>query len=240
MAGITPFLFTSERELAETGRWFEMYINPEAIGLSTKIIQVKTHTKRAIVTTHWRNDHQDMRASGKSGWILKPSILQQSIQDGIHDILHPNASATSNLSLKDYAKKFPDQITQDINNITSKNPNIGKLNLLNTKPLNLTITPRDFVNNLKQIALEDMFYIDQNQIEHYNSKKIQIYTKTFPLGVTLNGYFTDFNIPEKADDSQVISYDFSFVTESSDDSSQNTNFLNNAVRELVIRNDLRI
>ena len=232
MAGITPFLFTSEREIAETGRWFEMYINPETVNISTKPINSKTHTKRAIVTTHWRNDHPELKASGKSGWILKPSILEQVGKEAIRDILDPKKTV-------DYVKKYGDKLQEDVTNI-GKGVKAGNLNFVNTKSANITITPRDFISQLHQIALEDMYYIDENQVEHYNAKKLQIYTKRYPRGIIIDGYFSDFTIPENANDPQAISYDFSFVIETFNDSMQSTNFLKSAVRELVIQNNLRI
>ena len=69
MAGYTPFLFTSQKELDLTGKWYEMWINPENVNLDRKKIKTQHHTKGAIVVMHWRDELVSLRITGKSGWI---------------------------------------------------------------------------------------------------------------------------------------------------------------------------
>ena len=40
-----------------------------------------------------------------------------------------------------------------------------------------------------------------------------MFTKQYPSGVILEGYYTDFSIPESSEDAQTISYSFNFTVE---------------------------
>lgn len=74
-------------------------------------------------------------------------------------------------------------------------------------------SPRVFLNRLRDIAQEAMYFVDLNGVEHYNTKYIKIYTKQFPNGMICEGYYKNFNIPEDSEDAQTIAYDFTFTVE---------------------------
>jgi hypothetical protein len=222
MAGLTPFLFTSVHELNETGRWFQMYINPTELAFTNTPMQSVTHTKGAVATTHWRNDLVKITAKGASGWILKESMVQSITQDLIHDVINGGDAVKT---LKKYG--------QTILNVPQSSFNLSGFNNANT-------TARSFLKSLTDIALEDMYFTDNDGIEYYNQKKILVYTKQFPLGLIINGYFTNFVVPETAQDGQVINYSFNFTSETEDDSQQGASFLKNALKELLITANIKL
>jgi len=74
-------------------------------------------------------------------------------------------------------------------------------------------SPRIFLERLRNIAEENMYFVDLNGIEHYNTKYIRIFTKQYPDGMICEGYYTSFNIPEEGEDAQTITYDFDFIVE---------------------------
>jgi hypothetical protein len=86
---------------------------------------------------------------------------------------------------------------------------MGKQSRLNK----LNNSPRKFLQRLRDIADEPMYYIDDEGCEHYNIKYIKIFTKQYPYGVICEGWFRSFEVPESADDLQTISYAFEFVVE---------------------------
>ena len=75
-------------------------------------------------------------------------------------------------------------------------------------------SPRVFLQRLRDIADEPMYFIDLKGVEHYNIKYIKLYTKQYPNGVVCEGYFTSFNVPEEGSDVQTVKYDFEFTIES--------------------------
>jgi len=75
-------------------------------------------------------------------------------------------------------------------------------------------SPRIFLNRLRNIADEPMYFIGLDGVEHYNTKYIKIYTKQYPAGVVCEGYFKDFSVPESGEDAQTINYSFNFTIES--------------------------
>jgi len=219
--GVTKFLFTSTRELEQTHQWMEMYINPESISFPRKTLQNKINTKGGIVVLHWKQDLPEIDCSGKSGWILQPSILQ--------DFTHELKSEFKGIEYKIDIKKAAQQTL-------AKNSQSLMQNIVNLKSSNITMNARDFVTQLQLIALEPMTYFDDSGVEKFNTKKLMIYTKRYPYGLILNGYFTSFDIDENANDAQIIPYKFHFVIEKEDDTQQTTNFLKNTFKELITTN----
>jgi len=74
-------------------------------------------------------------------------------------------------------------------------------------------SPREFLERLRNLSEEPMYFVDERGIEHYNTKYIKVFTKQYPKGVIFEGYFTQFNVPESAQDAQTVAYDFNFVIE---------------------------
>lgn len=79
---------------------------------------------------------------------------------------------------------------------------------------NMQNSPRIFLNRLRNIADEPMYFIGLDGVEHYNTKYIKIYTKQYPSGVVCEGYFKKFEVPESGEDAQTINYSFDFTIES--------------------------
>lgn len=74
-------------------------------------------------------------------------------------------------------------------------------------------SPRIFLQRLREMAQEPMYYIDTEGIEHYNIKYIKIFTKQYPKGVLCEGYYTSFEVPEEGEDVQTINYSFEYIIE---------------------------
>lgn len=75
-------------------------------------------------------------------------------------------------------------------------------------------SPRIFLQRIRDIANEPMYFVDLNGIEHYNIKYLKIYTKQYPHGIICEGYYKKFDIPESGEDAQTIDYKFDFTIES--------------------------
>ena len=225
MAGLSPFQFSSNKlqssktfgipflksgfvgdTLQSLLSYYEMWINPENVTITQPFQQTKQHTAGSIVTYHFRKDVATMSVVGKVGWIAIQSVMEEA------------RDSVMNAAMQGITGK---KVTAF--NKTAKNLNITDLN----SPLRQAIdptqrkgassrlnnSPRLFLDRLKNLANEPAYYMDKSGIEHYNVKYIRIYTKQFPNGVTCEGYFTDFVIPETQDDAQTISYSFNFVIE---------------------------
>jgi len=229
MGGFTPFQFSSKmlQERTTSGllggisiggdaatllhsafSWYEMWINPEKVDISTSYIQKPQQTAGSIVTFHYRQDNPSMSVSGKCGWI---QLESQSDIDagGLIKIKTPG--------VEDYATgEGPFEDKWDVNidkrealrraGIGSKPPQPGASD-------NTDNSPRKFLERLKSIADEPPYYVDYNGIDHYNIKFIKMYTKQFPKGVICEGYYKTFNIPETSADAQTIDYNFIFTIE---------------------------
>jgi len=218
MAGLTPFQFSSKMTQEKTTSgilggvklggiagnilqsafsWYEMWINPEKVTISTNFIQKPQHTAGSIVTYHYRKDTPKMSVSGQCGWVGIPSQV-----DG-------DSFGHSFLALTGYKYNPNDTEVGGKTNFERWSPKSrGGLQSDNTNN-----SPRVFLNRLRDIAEEPMYFIDSQGVEHYNMKMIKIYTKQYPDGVICEGYYTKFDVPETSDDVQTISYDFEFTIE---------------------------
>lgn len=168
----------------ETSAWFEMWINPEKVVITREYLQKRQHTAGAIVTYHYRPEVYKMRVEGVCGWIAINPQKESQAK---------SIGFSGDMALKYY------------NMVTSKSKNINP-------PQNGS--PRVFLERIKRIAEEPMYYVDLDGIEHYNRKFIKIYTKQYPDGVICEGYFTSFEVPESGEDPQTINYSFEYMIES--------------------------
>lgn len=228
MGGFTPFQFSSKmlQEKTTSGllggisiggdaaslihsafSWYEMWINPEKVDISTSYIQKPQQTAGSIVTYHYRPDNPAMSVSGKCGWIQLES--QESL--GINNLLSidtPNKA--------DAQKSGPFSKKWDVNFDKKEAKRRVGIGAKPTQPGasdNTNNSPRIFLGRLKAIADEPAYYVDYNGIDHYNVKFIKLFTKQFPEGVICEGYYKNFNIPETSDDAQTIDYNFVFTIE---------------------------
>ena len=201
--GFTPFQFSSRMTQVNTSQmgglipsnpisdlvnesiaWYEMWVNPQKLNLQREYIHKRQHTARSIVTYHYRPEVHKMRVSGVCGWI---AINPQKDKD----------DRSLGFRTPDDWKKFYDFWDKDkvkMNPATSNSPRI-------------------FLERLRNIADESMYFVDLEGIEHYNIKYIKIYTKQYPDGMICEGYYTNFEIPEEGEDAQTINYSFEFIVE---------------------------
>lgn len=228
MGGFTPFQFSSKmlQEKTTSGllggisiggdaaslihsafSWYEMWINPEKVEISTSYIQKPQQTAGSIVTYHYRQDNPSMSVSGKCGWIQ----LESQETAGINNLLSidtPNKA--------DAYREGPFAKGWDVNVDKREAKRRAKIGAKPVQPGasdNTDNSPRKFIGRLKAIADEPPYYVDYNGIDHYNVKFIKLFTKQFPEGVICEGYYKTFNIPESSDDAQTIDYNFVFTIE---------------------------
>ncbi len=219
MAGFTPFQFSSNKLQYETTftvgnkcgvlwdlftasvSWYDMWINPETINITQSYLNNTTHTANGIVTNHYRPELGIMSVSGKIGWVAIKSLLEEAKDATLASILNPEqALANSNKVFS----KFGDRMSQH----TATNPAA-----VTGKTSNINNSPRIFLERLRDLANQPMYYMDNQGIEHYNVKYIKAFTKQFPDGVIFEGFFKTFIIPESAQDAQTVSYNFDFTIE---------------------------
>ena len=209
--GFSPFQFSSRMTQMNTGQlggllpgnvisdlvneryaWYEMWINPEKVDISRQFQQKRQHTAAAIVTYHYRPEVEIMKASGVCGWI---AIEPQKDKDD------RSLGFSSKASKKDWAILNVSQIWKKSSYDASK---------LNPAKRN---SPRIFLERLRNIATEPMYFVDLQGLEHYNIKYVKIFTKQYPDGMICEGYYTDFDVPESGEDAQTVNYSFTFVIE---------------------------
>jgi len=227
MAGFTPFQFSSKmlQEKTTSGllggisfkgtfadmlhsafSWYEMWINPEKVNISSSYIQKPQHTAGSIVTYHYRQETPKMSVSGQCGWVLRQS------QKKSNQLWNFNVREGTDDSKPWYKRGW--NVNSDFNKRNLKD-RLGT----NAPPVrvgasdNFDNSPREFLSRLKEIADEPMYFLDAMGVEHCNIKFIKIYTKQFPEGVICEGYYTKFDIPEEAGDAQTIAYSFEFTIE---------------------------
>lgn len=220
MAGWTPFQFSSNKlqnanaisgvgaanslnmfsNAAQTVlSWYEMWVNPSNVKMSYEFKQVVRHTVGSIATFHFRKDLTMLEVSGFAGWVAIQSNIEE-MQSSVFSLMKGPASFKK--SFTNAAKGATKSLKDGLDPRKRK----GNSNRLNN-------SPRQFLNRLKSLADEPMYYIDSEGVEHYNIKYIKMFTKQYPTGVICEGYFKNFQIPESADDAQTIPYNFVFVVE---------------------------
>jgi len=190
----TLFLFTSKNELKKTGNWYAMWINPESLDYPWQYVNNIVMTAKGFAVYHWRPRLITISVSGQSGWILRPSMLEELVGD-----LYQHAK-------KEEWKKFGPRISQFGSDLFDRLVLGGQLT-------DYDLSPRKFIENLRRIVEEDMFMEDDEGIEFYNVKYLHIFTKQFPEGKVLKGFATDFRVSERATDPQSIPYSFTFVVQ---------------------------
>jgi|APFre7841882654_1041346.scaffolds.fasta_scaffold02375_4 hypothetical protein len=201
--GFTPFQFSSRMTQVNTSQlgglipqnivsnlvneryaWYEMWVNPLKIEISRDFLHKKENTAGSVVTFHYRPDVYKMKVSGVCGWI---AINPQKDKD------------TRSLGFGSIA---------DI----KKSGTLWSANKVRLDPASRN-SPRIFLERLRNIAEESMYFVDLNGIEHYNIKYIKIFTKQYPDGVVCEGYYTNFVVPEEGEDVQTVNYSFDFTVE---------------------------
>jgi hypothetical protein len=228
MTSLTPFLFTSDQELNKTlNAWYVMWINPNSITIDFATNQTQVLTKGGYGWYHWQNVPPRVSFSGVSGWVYKEG----------HDSLARKAlniltGQDEKLQLEDFVSPQLSNalsgfkgIKQQANDATNAKKVGGLIkdtayNLqriekaLETPRTVLKNSARIFTSRLQRIALQPMYFNDTLLgYRRFNPKYIFIYTKKYPEGKKLQGFFPTFRIPETAEDPQFIRYDATFVVE---------------------------
>lgn len=228
MGGFTPFQFSSRKLMQSTlsiakmdfnennvlkdafltvFAWYEMWINPEKLTMQTEFIQNMRHTAASIVTFHYRKNPIRMDVSGVCGWVEIQSEVDKLKNAAVQSLLKMDASKLQGAA-KDAGGVLKTAVTKPLSPIGGKT-NAGTRRHTN----NLDNSPRKFLERLRDIAYEPMYYIDEKGFEHYNTKYIKIFTKQYPDGLICEGYYTNFSVEETGEDAQTINYSFSFVIE---------------------------
>jgi hypothetical protein len=200
-----------------------MWINPENVTITQPFQQQKQHTAGSIVTYHYRKDVATMSVSGKVGWIM----IQSVIEEARNSVFNAAVQGINGKPVTAF-----DRTVQNFNPAAITDTGIGPKNAQSTggttySPFRQAIdpttrngsssrlnnSPRLFLDRLKTLANEPAYYVDNNGIEHYNVKYIKMFTKQYPNGVICEGYFTNFVVTEASEDAQTIAYNFEFVIE---------------------------
>jgi hypothetical protein len=169
----------------ESSAWYEMWINPEKVTITREFINKYEHTAKSVVAWHFRPDVEKMKVSGACGWI---AIQPQKAKDD-RSLGFKNPSGNDR-------KWYDSWRSADVN------MRLPKRN-----------SPRIFLQRLRDIAEEAMYFVDLKGIEHHNVKFIKIFTKQYPDGMMCEGYYKNFEVPESGDDPQTINYSFEFIVE---------------------------
>lgn len=243
MAGLTPFLFSSnmlqQQTLQGTGlmgnltnlitkgllndttqtvmSWYEMWINPASITINDRYIQTRQHTAGSIVTFHYRQDVKVLSIEGAVGWVQIESTSQNA-QTGAFNLLKGDTKSIKKGLRDTYGSYQQNGVTDPAKlraQLNSWNPsNSEGIRLKSGRHANNTNnSPRIFLQRLKDLADQPAYYYDNFGQEHYNVKYIKMYTKQYPNGAIIEGYFTTFQIPETKDDSQTVHYSFEYIVE---------------------------
>ncbi len=199
--------------------WYEMWVNPAKIIIQSRYIQTRQQTAGSIVTFHFRQDVKVIQVSGVVGWIQIQSDVQ-SVQTSMFNLLKGDTKGLVR-SLDNLYGSFKQGLNLE-NNRAKLGIQLNKWNPSNPVGLKLkggrhgnttNNSPRMFMQRLKDLADQPMYYYDDAGLEHYNIKYIKMYTKQFPTGVIAEGYFQDFEVPEAETDTQTINYSFTFIAE---------------------------
>ena len=223
MAGLLPFQFSSGKRqyevsagiettsvLASLGLdavidvigWYEMWINPHSLQEQNAFRQTQQHTAGAIITQFFRPENTVINCSGKCGWVRIHSIVEE-LKSGMI-----SAAINSKISTKDVLHQAKDSIKEAVADYGALpwNQKSSHANRFNNSPLL-------FLKRLQSMALEPMYYIDDEGVEHFNPKYIKCFTKKHPDGVIYQGFFNTFNIQEDVDLGETLAYEFSFTIE---------------------------
>ena len=102
---LTPFQFSSRKMQAESTlgnvlgnnlaietmhnliSWYEMWVNPEKVDITTNFINNRQNTARGIVTHHFRKDVSIMSVSGTVGYVAVQSKIEELKADLMNSII---------------------------------------------------------------------------------------------------------------------------------------------------------
>lgn len=212
---LTPFLFTSSKELARTsgentigdGKWYIMWINPESIKFDFKPNASQVYTKKGYEYFHWHNTLPKIEFSGVSGWLFSDLANEDIIGQTSFTRQFFESLQTGNITQEAIVNPVLNNMKSEINSAFTEGIETPRTVIQNSAKL--------YIQRLQKIALQERFFFDTNRgYEVYNVKKLKIFTKAYQDGRELQGFFTSFHIPENADDVQYVKYSASFTVQS--------------------------
>lgn len=201
-AGVTGgfgYLLKQLSNVADKSLYQEMYLNPDQIKISYRIPTNKKEMVGGVSAQHYRAEIPEITMSGIVGWIREESRLDSAL----------NNAAKAFTS----GENIGDALKQPFKDIEFRAKSLADIKRFREKTRNIANSPRKFMDNLQKMALSPQYYVPLvgDRLEAYNTKKIIIFTKQYPNGKALEGYFTSFNVEENGNDPETIRYNFSFV-----------------------------
>ena len=178
----------------------EMYLNPDSMSISYSTSHSKKELLGGVVVNHYRTQVPIIRLSGAVGWIRLESRLDSAINSALDTLLSGGS-----------AKKVGGAFANQWKDLSFKGNFLKNLKRTREQLRNVVNSPRKFMDELQHLALSPMYYRDSRGIERYNLKEIVIFTKRYPNGAVLQGYFDQFSFEEKGKDSETIKYSLQFV-----------------------------
>lgn len=179
----------------------EMYVNPDSFSMGYVITNTLKETRGGVIINHWRPQLPQVSMSGVVGWIRDESLLNSAV----------NNFAKALVGGQNAGKAFTSTISNNFAGVGSPFSSLGALQRFREKSRNLSNSPRKFLDNLQTLALSPMYYFDDKGIQRYNTKKLVVFTKRYPDGAILSGFFNEFSFDEKGNDAETIRYSLKFV-----------------------------
>jgi hypothetical protein len=185
--------------LADKSLYQEMYLNPDQIKITYRIPNSKKEMFGGVSVQHYRPELPEITMSGIVGWIREESRLDSAL----------NNAAKAFVS----GENIGDALKQPFKDIEFRAKSLADIKKFREKLRNVSNSPRKFMENLQRMALSPQYYIPLfgDRLEAYNVKKIIIFTKQYPNGKALEGYFTSFNVEENGNDPETLRYNFTFI-----------------------------
>jgi len=220
---VSPFAFTSEKELSESSSWFLMWINPQTLNYDFQNQQSEFLVSEGYGYQHWQGKLPKINFSGKSGYLFG--------QQNVANI--PNAGSPENFDsasgtftkvqgsaalsgIETAQKKMEESKFFEFSgsNKAKKQTNFTSVKAREAGSQLIFTGSTVFYRRLQRIALEEKFFFDTSKgYRRYNKKYLKIFTKNHPQGLTLGGFFDSFEIAEDAMDVIAIPYTCSFVVQ---------------------------
>lgn len=193
------YLLKQLSSLADKSLYQEMYLNPDQIKITYKIPNNKREMVGGASVHHFRAELPEISMSGIVGWIREESRLDSAL----------NNAAKAFTS----GDNIGDALKQPFKDIDFRARSLADIKKFREQTRNISNSPRKFMDNLQKMALSPQYYVPVigDRLEAYNTKKIIIFTKQFPNGKLLEGYFNSFSVDENGNDPETLRYNFNFV-----------------------------
>lgn len=187
-------------DIGEKVFYQEMYLNPDSLRISYTSRHTKKELLGGVVVNHYRTEVPTIEMSGAIGWIRLESRLDSALNAAINAMLTGSS-----------AEKVGKAFAEPWKDISFRGNFLKNLKRTREQLRNAVNSPRKFMDELQHLALSPMYYKDERGIERYNLKEIVIFTKRYPNGAVLQGYFESFSYDEKGNESETIKYNARFV-----------------------------